>query len=175
MPSSKEVASGISLLFIISCVLNGLWIVAWHYQKLPLSLLVMLSLLAVLVLINLRITEQPNVILKAAFGIYLGWICVATIANVTALLVDTGWGGLGISDEVWAIVLIAAGTIIASFALMRLSNPFVGLSVVWAFAGIVIKRSGDYRSIVLAAVLGMLIVAVIVTLGFLGRRLTGPS
>jgi len=172
LPASKEMAIKISWLFIISCVLNGLWIVAWHYQKLPLSLLIMIGLLISLIMINLQLRDLPMGVLKAAFGIYLGWICIATIANVTALLVNTGWGGMGISHEAWTIIMIAIGTLIVSLAVMRIDNPFVGLSVVWAFAGIIIKRSVDYRSIVIAAAFGILLVSIVTVMGFLGRRIS---
>jgi len=171
LPASKEMAPGISWLFIISCALNGLWIVAWHYQKLPLSLLIMIGLLVTLILINLHLKDLPMGVLKAAFGVYLGWICIATIANVTALLVGVGWGGMGISQEAWTIIMIAAGTLIVSLAIMRFENPFIGLSVVWAFTGIIIKRSSDYRGIVIAAALGILLTGIITILGFLGKRL----
>ena len=171
LPASKEMAPGISWLFIISCALNGLWIVAWHYQKLPLSLLIMVGLLVTLILINLQLKDLPMGVLKAAFGVYLGWICIATIANVTALLVGVGWGGMGISQEAWTIIMIAAGTLIVSLAIMRFENPFIGLSVVWAFTGIIIKRSSDYRGIVIAAALGILLTGIITILGFLGKRL----
>ena len=171
LPDSKAMAEQISWLFILSCIFNGLWIVAWHYQKLPLSLLLMVGLLVTLILINLQLRELPMGVLKATFGIYLGWICIATIANVTALLVDAGWGGMGLSQQAWTIVMIAIGTLIVSFAIMRISNPYIGLSVIWAFAGIIIKRSEDYRSIVIAAAIGILAVAIITVMGFLGKRI----
>jgi hypothetical protein len=171
LPVSREMASNISWLFILSCIFNGLWIVAWHYQKLPLSLLLMVGLLVTLILINLQLRELPMGVLKATFGVYLGWICIATIANVTALLVDAGWGGMGLSQQAWTIVMIAIGTLIVSFAIMRIHNPYIGLSVIWAFAGIIIKRSEDYRSIVIAAAIGILAVAIITVMGFLGKRI----
>ena len=170
LPASKEIAIKIGWLFSISCVLNGLWIIAWHYQKLPLSLLIMLGLLVSLIMINLQLKELPLGLLKAAFGIYLGWICIATIANVTALLVNSSWGGIGISQEIWTIIIIAIGTIIVSLTILKINNPFIGLSVVWAFTGIIIKRSDDYKSIVIAAAIGILIVGVITLMGFLGKR-----
>jgi tryptophan-rich sensory protein len=169
MPDSKEAASKINVLFIISCVLNGLWIVAWHYQKLPWSLLIMVGLLITLIMINLQIRDASPGWVKAAFGIYLGWICIATIANVTAFLVDAGWNGFGIQPHIWTIIMIAVGTLITSLALLRIDNPYIGLSVVWAFAGIIIKRSDDYRSIVIAAVIGILFAGVVTLLGFLRK------
>lgn len=165
---SKEIALNISWLFALSCLFNGLWIVAWHYQKLPLSLLIMAGLLITLIYINLQLKDVDNNIVKAAFGVYLGWICIATIANVTALLVSFSWGGFGISEQAWAIIMIAIGTLIVSLTIMRINNPFIGLAVVWAFAGIMIKRSDDYRAILIAAGIGLLIVGAVTIMDFLG-------
>jgi len=170
-PASKDIALKVSWLFMVSCVFNGVWILAWHYQKLPLSLLIMAGLLVSLILINLQLKDSPMGLPKAAFGIYLGWICIATIANVTAVLVNAGWGGMGISQQAWTIVMIAAGTLVVSLTILRINNPYVGLSVIWAFAGIILKRSVDSQGIVIAAALGILLVAVFTLLGFMGKRM----
>jgi hypothetical protein len=154
---SGTVAESIGWLFAISCIMNGLWIAAWHYEKLPLSLIIMIILLVSLILINVTIKDLPFGFIKAVFGIYLGWICIAAIANVTALLVHYNWGGFGITGEVWTVIMIAAGVFITSLTIIRLNNPFIGLSVMWAFAGIIIKQYGDYRIIALAALTGILI------------------
>jgi hypothetical protein len=164
--SNQVVIANIGWFFGISCVLNALWIVFWHYGKLPASLIVMVGLLITLIYINLYIKELQFGFIKAAFGIYLGWICIATIANVTALLVNTGWNGFGISQEVWTIVMISVGTLLATLTLYRLGNPFLGLAVIWAFTGIIIKRHDDFRSIVITAVVGITIVTIVTIYGF---------
>jgi hypothetical protein len=167
--SDQAAVPAIGTLFALTCVLNAGWILAWHYTKVPLSVIIMAGLLVSLILINLNISNLNLGFIKAAFGIYLGWICIATIANIAAMLVDTGWNGLGISEEIWTIIMIAAGTVIVSLSITGMKNPFIGLSVVWAFAGIVIKRQDDYRSIVVAALAGIVIVGVITALGFFRR------
>ncbi len=167
--SSQVVISKISLAFGISCILNALWIVTWHYGKLPLSLLVMAGLLLSLIYINMSVKDLPFGIVKAAFGIYLGWICIATIANVTALLVSYNWNGFGFSQETWTIIMIAIGALIVSVTIYRLSNPFIGLAVIWAFTGIIIKRQDDYRSIVITAVAAIVIVSAVTVWGFLRK------
>jgi len=167
--SNQPVVSNIGWLFAVSCVLNGLWIVAWHYGKLPLSLIIMLGMLVSLIYINILIRDIPFGIIKASFGIYLGWICIATIANVTALLVNQDWNGIGVSEETWTIVMIAAGALIASLAIYRLNNPFIGLAVVWAFTGIILKRQADFQSIVIAAVIALTLVSLITVYGFLRK------
>jgi hypothetical protein len=169
--SDKEVIFSISWLFGISCVLNALWIVFWHYGKLPLSLLVMLGLLVSLIYINILIRDLPYGIIKATFGIYLGWICIATIANVTALLVNAGWNGFNISQETWTVIMIFIGTMIVALTIYRLRNPFIGLSVIWAFIGIAIKRQGDYRTIFISAIIALVLIALASTWGFFKKEI----
>jgi hypothetical protein len=169
--ANQSVNETIGWLFSISCLLNALWIITWHYQKLPLSLLVMTGLLVSLIYINLMIRDLPFGIIKASFGIYLGWICIATIANVTALLVHYDWGGFGMKESTWAIILILTGALIVSAAIFQFKNPFIGLSVIWAFIGIFLKRQSDYRSIALTAIIALIYISVITLLGFLRKKL----
>ncbi|MFA9392524.1 MAG: hypothetical protein ACERKD_22125 [Prolixibacteraceae bacterium] len=168
-PANQETVTKIGWLFALSSLLNGLWIVAWHYQKLPLSLLIMFGMLVTLTLINIQLKDQAFSITKAAFGIYLGWICIATIANVTALLVNYKWGGMGVSEETWTIVLIGIGLLITAVAIIRFNNPFIGLAVVWAFAGIAIKRQTDFRAIFITAIVALVIAALVVGLSFFNK------
>ena len=170
--SNQIAISNISWLFCISCILNALWIVSWHYGKLPLSLIVMLGMLISLIYINILIKDLQFGIIKASFGIYLGWICIATIANVTTLLVYYNWNRFGISEEIWTIIMISAGVLIVALSIYRLRNPFIGLSVIWAFTGIILKRNDDYRSIALSASIAIIIVGVITVWGFV-RKYTG--
>lgn len=171
--ANQVIINRISWLFIASCILNALWIVAWHYGRLPLSVIIMLGLLVSLIWINIIIKDLPFGIIKAAFGVYLGWICIATIANVTGLLVANNWNGFGISEETWTVIMIFAGALITVAALWRFDNPFIGLSVVWAFAGIMIKRQADYRSIFVVAAIALALVAVMLLLAFFKKRLQG--
>lgn len=164
--SNKAVVSQIGWLFAISCLLNGLWIVTWHYQWLPVSLIVMLGLLVLLIAININLKAQPLGIAKASFGIYLGWICIATISNITALLVNYQWSGWGLSEQVWTITMIVIGASIVLITQVRLSNPFIGVAVVWAFLGIAIKRQPDFQSIFSMAIVAMAVVAIFTVIQF---------
>ena len=165
--SNQLVISQTGWLFAISCLLNALWIVCWHYEKLPLSLIVMVGLLVTLVYVNLLIKDLPFGIIKASFGVYLGWICIAAIANVTALLVHYHWNGFGLSEEVWTIIMILAGMLIVALTLYKLANPFIGLSVIWAFIGIAIKRQGDFRSIFFTSIIALALISLMTLWGFI--------
>ena len=164
--SHKPIVQSIGFAFAISCLFNALWIVAWHYQYIAISLVIMLGLLVTLIIIGMRLQPVSMGLVKGAFGIYLGWICIATIANVTALLVSYKWGGWGIPPQIWAVLMISIGAIIVSITLVRLNNPFIGLAVVWAFWGIVLKQRGEHPLIVTAAIVGMVVVGAITIILF---------
>jgi hypothetical protein len=80
-------------------------------------------------------------LLSSPINVYLGWICVATIANVTALLVKAGWNGFGIDPRAWTVALIAAGLAVGLLLVFLRSALAAPLVIVWAYAGIVLKRS----------------------------------
>src|SRR4030042_324851 len=92
----------IGVLFFITSIANIGWIFAWHYQVLPLSLILMLILLGTLIAIYLRLgigqsnaTKTEKYMVHLPFSVYLGWITIATIANTTALLVNIKWDRFG--------------------------------------------------------------------------------
>ena len=100
------------------------------------------------------------------FSIYLGWITVATIANITDLLWFAGWNGFGLSAEVWFVIMLAAAVVIAAaMALTRHDVAFL-LVLVWAVVGIAVNKAGvpvvATAAWVAAAVLGVLVVVAIV-------------
>jgi len=171
--SNQIAISNIGWLFSITCVFNALWIISWHYGKLPLSLIIMAGILISLIYINILITDLKFGLIKAAFGIYLGWICIATIANVTTLLVYFNWNRFGISEDIWTIIMISTGALIVALSIYRLSNPFIGLSVIWAFTGIILKRQADYRSIVIAALIAITFVGVVTIWASFRKSFTG--
>ncbi len=160
-PENRILANTTGWLFAASCLLNALWIVAWHYQRPGISLLIMILLLICLILINRNLISFETGISKAAFGIYLGWICIATIANATAWLVSVNWAGWGLSGELWATAMVIAGAAITVFVLASFKNPFTGLAVIWALAGIIIARSWPGHSpIIISAAISAVIIAV---------------
>ena len=163
---SKTLVMAIGLGFAVSNFFNAGWIVAWHYEKLPLSLVFMLGILVSLIFANLQLKDSSLGIIKAAFGIYLGWILIASIANLTAVLVNYNWSGWGISEQNWAIIMIVVGALISIVSLIKLNNPFLALAVIWAFAGIILNRKADFPAIALVAVVGIVAVGVFMILGF---------
>ena len=151
-PSSAWTAAD-GWIFTLNMAANAGWIFAWQYRHVGISLALMLVILATLIWLEERNASRSSASSGEAVGavarfwlstplnVYLGWICVATIANVTALLVKAGWNGFGLDPRAWTVALIAAGLavgLLLSFLRKALAAPLV---IVWAYAGIVIKRA----------------------------------
>jgi hypothetical protein len=80
-------------------------------------------------------------LLQSAFGIYLGWICIATIANFTTFFVSISFNKLGLTDTFWTGGVIGIGSITAAMLVVRYKNIYIGLAVIWALIGIVIRQN----------------------------------
>lgn len=143
--------------FVAGSIANTAWIFLWHYNQYPLTLLAMLTLLAALIVIYVRLEigkTAPSSLerwtVNFPFSLYLGWITVATIANVTALLDYLKWNGWGIAPEVWTAIMLTAAVIIAGLMLLTRRDSTYLLVLVWAFVGIAVKHSAT-PSVSLAA------------------------
>jgi hypothetical protein len=166
---SNEVLRSIAPYFWLGSLANIVWILLWHYEVFPATVVAMIVLLVTLILTYLRlgigVTEVSRGFrwfVQIPSSIYLGWITVATIANVTVLLSYLNWDGFGIAPEVWtAIVLLVAVGIAAAVALTR-GDAAYGLVLVWAFVGIAAKHPGvplvAGSAYVAAAIVGLLAV-----------------
>lgn len=161
-----ELFNRIGTLFALSSLANAAWILAWHYFNIFLSLGLMLVILVLLIRINLiigqeELTARDKFLIRLPFNIYFGWITVATIANVTALLVFSGWNQFGLSDVLWMLVIVPVGAIIGILTMLRFKSIAYGLVIIWAYLGIVIKHispagfAGQYPAVIIITVVSM--------------------
>lgn len=137
-------------LFAFSGVFNALWLVCWHYNAFGWSVLVMLALLGLLIASYLRLDVGRTASSPAErwsvdipFSIYLGWITVATVANITDFLYWVNWNGLGIAPQVWAVVMLAAACLIGLFMTLTRRDSGYVFVLVWSFIGIAVKQSAE--------------------------------
>jgi benzodiazapine receptor len=154
---SKPFLGQVGLLFGLSSAFNICWLFLWHYGYITYSVALMFALLASLILIYLRLgTGRAAVSLKERicvhlpFSVYLGWISIATIANVSVALTAAGWDGWGIEASTWAVAIICVALVLTLAVLATRKDAAFSLVVVWALVGILSKQSG-YPNIVLAA------------------------
>ncbi|CAG0973652.1 MAG: tryptophan-rich sensory protein [Anaerolineae bacterium] len=151
LPSQRQNPSirRISWLFILSCVLNCTWIVLFQYDQILPSVFVIVAFLLTLITIYVRldvgrakVSTAERLLLHLPFSVYLGWLSVATIANISVLGVAQNWGDpLGIAASTWAAIMLAVATVLGmAMALTRRDVAYV-LVLVWAFSAIISKQA----------------------------------
>lgn len=134
------------VLFGITNVLNISWILAWHYEMVTLSVLIMIAFLSTLIILFLNNEKIHNksllekITIDTPINIYFGWISVATIANITALFVTLGWRGSPLTESTWTLIMLSIGAALAVIMLFRRSNFVYALVLIWALYGIFSKR-----------------------------------
>ena len=134
--------------FVLSCIFNVAWLLAWLNEWLGLSLLFMMGLVGSLVIIYLglhigRQEASPRVkyLVHLPFSVYLGWVNVALIANVAALLVQEGWTGAELGELPWTIFAVVAAGVVGVFVTGARNDIAFGAVIVWALLGIIIKQA----------------------------------
>jgi hypothetical protein len=157
--------------FVLSCAANSAWLFLFHYEQFALSVIAMLVLLVSLIVIYTRLeigqTEVDRAtkwLVHVPFSIYLGWITVATVANVSYVLYDAGWDGFGIDGTVWAALMLVVATGIALRIIIQRRDIAYTAVLLWAFVGIVIKQSNVVLVAGTAALMAFIMVAVMVGL-----------
>lgn len=138
-PYYRSAVDRISVLFWISCLLNIAWIVAFSFVQLGLSVLFILGLVITLSLICqqlVHIQEEKRWLLPLSFGLYTGWLLIATVVNTAAALVKLDWNGFGIANDIWAIIILIAAILLVVVVLLRIRNAAFPLPVAWAYFGI---------------------------------------
>jgi len=136
----------------------------------------MLLLLALLIAIYLRldigraqVSTMEKWFVNIPFSLYLGWISVATIANITDLLYYWRWDGWGIAPQMWAVIMLVVASVLALAMTFTRADVVYLLVFVWAFAGIAVKQSAT-PLVANAAWAITLLVALMIPLGLLYRR-----
>ena len=169
--------------FVLSSAANSIWLVLWHYGYYGLSVLAMLTILISLIVIYQRLGVGQHAVpsgerwfVHLPFSIYLGWITVATIANVTALLDYVNWNGFGISPEVWTFIMLGVAVVVAGLMAYTRQDIAYLLVLIWAFIGIGVEQA-DTPQVANAANLAAAVVALFVIMVIIQkiRKLRSPA
>jgi len=161
LPSEKgkDYEKSIGWLFVLSSMFNIAWLFLWQFEYLSLSVVLMFLLLVSLISIYLRLSIgkskvgfREKLAIHMPFSVYLGWITIASIANVAVTLVSVKWDGFGISPETWATLIVIVALLIAMLVLATRKDIAYGLVIVWALVGIAAGQSGNQNIVTLAEV-----------------------
>ena len=134
-------------LFIASCALNIGWLLCWHYEIFAFGQVLMFALLISLILLY-RSFDDTGFGGRLPFSIYLGWISVATIANMAYTLKHYDIS-LGVSEPVGTIVLLIVAATLALLGQYRENDALFTAVFIWAIIGI--AQSNTEQLVVIGA------------------------
>ncbi|MFO7562842.1 MAG: TspO/MBR family protein [Enhygromyxa sp.] len=143
--------------FLLSSVANMAWLLLWHYQFYVSTFVVMLVLLGSLIAIYRRLDPERETAsdgrrwaVHHVFSLYLGWVTIASFANLGTVLDYVGWTGWGIGELTWFAIGVVAALGIAAMMAWRRADVVYLLVLVWGFIGIGVEQAGNPRVSILA-------------------------
>jgi len=178
LPSQQgeEYHKKIGWLFALSSLANIVWLFLWQFEYLAFSVVLMFLLLASLISIYTRlgigkadIGLREKLAVHLPFSVYLGWITIATIANVSATLVSVRWDGFGISAEIWAAIVVIVALIITLLVVATRKDVAYASVIIWALVGIAVKQSGNQTIAMLTEISAVVVAIAIVATIILNR------
>lgn len=177
-PAQKESPRlrNLGYLFALSGLFNAAWLVCWHYNWFGWSVLVMLTLLALLIASYLKLNIGRTPVATAEkwsvdipFGIYLGWISVATVANISDWLYLINWNGFGIAPQTWAVIMITVAGMLGILMTLTRRDSGYAFVLAWSFAGIALKQA-DIPLVANAAWSGTILALGLAAYAIIARR-----
>lgn len=177
-PYYQKAIDQITGLFRMSCLLNIAWIVSFSFDLVELSVLFILGFVITLAWVGaklLHIREGKRWLLPVSFGLYSGWLFIATVVNAAAALVKLGWNGFGLTPATWAIIMLIVSVFLVIGVLLKIRNAVFPLPVAWAYLGIyqalqlgsvsdmalLPPGMGELKVVALAGMAALIVVAVV--------------
>jgi hypothetical protein len=129
--------------FKAGAVANALWMFAWHQEWIGVTLLLMVVLLVTLLriyrlldVVDANASTFSRWLVQLPFSVYLAWISVATIANVSALQSALGWNDAYLEQVSWTLLKLALAGALGAIVTLRRHDVAYGLVIGWAAFGI---------------------------------------
>lgn len=131
----------ITLFFTLSAVFNIVWLFLWHYEFFAWSVVVIFAYLISLIALYLQYKNSERKFTeRLPISINMGWLSVAAITNVSFALTYYNWSGWGLSDQLWAVIMLTVATALALHIRFHYSDIPYALVFIWAFVGIAVKH-----------------------------------
>jgi carbon starvation protein CstA len=111
----------------------------------------------------LKISEGKHCLLPLSYGLYSGWLFIATVVNISAALVKSGWNRFGIADQIWATIILIIAVLLVIGVLLKNRNAVFPLPVAWAYYGIYqflkspVGFKGEYGLLQVVSLAGMVV------------------
>lgn len=167
--------------FFLSNLLNAAWIYFWLNGNIDISALILFLILGSLVVLSIRlkleIWDAPVRIIAFVWWpvcIYLGWVIVASVANIAAYLKSTAWGMFGIEEKTWTVAMIIIAGLIYVFLIFTRNLREAAAIGIWAFIAIFSKQWTPNREIAITAIIVSGVLLILIAYHGFKNRHTSP-
>ncbi len=174
---TPPVVKRIGWAFVFSCAMNCLWVVAWLYDYTGFSVVIMILLLAsLLFIVKVTRMELDVIPLKTIalewwpFSIYLGWICVALIANVSAFLTKIGWDAAWGSQTTWTLIMMGVAVAIYLLLIWKRNMREAAGAGIWALIAVGVANHHQNKAVFITAIIAASVIFIAAgTHGYLNK------
>jgi hypothetical protein len=169
LPSNAKRFRSVRTIYILNCAANCAWLYFWHQEMMLICTAIIFLMLGTLAFINVKLQITDSLeefwLAKFPFGLYFGWITVATILNAAIALVSLNFQTSDSLAVILSAVLIFVATVLGVVIRFKFVNVFYPLAIAWALTATAVKQSGQ-TLIVASAAVGVIIL-LIAALSFL--------
>ncbi len=139
-----ELITEISPLYWLSVAVNIAWTISFSYLNMLVAVVFIVLLLVFLKRICKKLLDNYKLaqfkLASTAFGLYAGWVSVATVVNIAAWTVQVKWNGFGMARATWAMIALVLALILVSLITYKIKNITYLLGVLWAFFAILMAH-----------------------------------
>lgn len=162
----------------LTMVLNGAWLLITQAGWLWVSVVDIAVLALALGVLVKRLTVLPptggaveRLVVDGTFGLYLGWVAVATVANIAAALADSGVEPAPRTAEILAVVVLAVAAGLGVVLARVLGGRFgVAAAMAWGLTWIAVGRLTDAPSSTTTGIAALVAAVVVIVAAVLLRR-----
>lgn len=158
---------------MLANILCMLWQVVFRNYLIGGSVVVILATLLTAVYMRVMVqneTHGKNTWLAVPFSLFLGWICVATIANIASWLVATGWNGGDTGPVLWTVIMLCAALLTGIIISLAYRDFIVPIVVAWALAAIYVEAVYKNSTVADTALILAIVSAIFTAGGFIYFR-----
>lgn len=153
-----------TVLFLIAVIfqVSSLW--GWHHNQLLVSIVLLLFQVLTLFALYLSYPLKKELFkLRMPISVYFGWSTFLLLLNCCYYLVHVQWSGFGLSNALWAVIVMTAGTAIALHLRFHHFDVAFPLVFIWCYLGIAAANGFGELLVTTAALflVGVMIVGVL--------------
>lgn len=161
---TNSITSLQTTLFLMTSFFLISFIFTWHNEQHVIAIVVFVLQLLSLFGLYLTYPLTPKTIkIRVPIALFFSWSLFFFIIFISYLIIYFNWYGFGLSNALWAVILLTFGTAIALHLRYHHSDIVAPIIFIWGYVGIVINNGFEELFVSTAALFlcGVLIVGIL--------------